>query len=314
MLYLDVLLLMNFCIDWMLLSLTAVWRKRMVPRWRLFLGAALGSAYVVFLAWFSWAWLESIAAKALLSLWLVLFVFGFRSLREVLRTLGTFYAVSFLTGGAVFGVYFLLQSQLDHLYAISWLRDWSLPQMSIWLTLSLGLPLTWWLVRRMLHLQERDTVQAAQLVSAHLWLMGRETVLQGYVDTGNQLYDPITRVPVVMVEKTALPQLPDVLKRAQTLEEMLTALESLRDDQWTRRMGLVPLRTVSREGEVCLAVRPDRFKLILQDGAEVEIRRVLIGLAPHPLSPDRLYQMLVHPALLPSPRCENHAKGGIGLG
>ncbi|MFO7262836.1 MAG: sigma-E processing peptidase SpoIIGA [Bacillaceae bacterium G1] len=299
MVYIDLLFAQNVLIDYLLLSLTSIWRTEPVKKWRMWAAAVLGGTYVLFFFYLRFGFLYTFLAKICFSCILVLLAFGFAGWRPFFRLLATFYMTAFVMGGCVMALYWLLQSQVDVLYAFRFLRSADMMQCSVLGVLAVGYPFSWWFSRWTYRSLQRQKLVFDQLLQVAGTVLGHRFQCTGLVDTGNQLYDPISRMPVMLVEVAAMPFLPAPLVRMVDaasegrLDEMLDTL----DDAWASQLRIIPYRTVGRADAWLVALRPDGLSLQMGE-RRYDVRRVLIGLTSVSLSPDGTYQAIVHPSLL----------------
>jgi stage II sporulation protein GA (sporulation sigma-E factor processing peptidase) len=120
------------------------------------------------------------------------------------------------------------------------------------------------------------------------------------IDTGNQLYDPLTRTPVMVMEasnwENELP--PAWLKgiRDSQVDRLIAGLDS-EPFAWQDRLRLVPFRGINRGSQFMLAVKPDSVE-INRDGQVYETSKVLIGLDGGKLAADGAYQAIIHPSMV----------------
>jgi stage II sporulation protein GA (sporulation sigma-E factor processing peptidase) len=122
------------------------------------------------------------------------------------------------------------------------------------------------------------------------------------VDTGNHLYDPLTRTPVMVVEASDWTEvLPESwLKKIRTSEvDRIVAAIGDEEFKWQDRLRLVPYRGLNRGTQFLLALKPDRVA-VRYNNQELETARVLVGLDGGKLSADGAYRAIIHPQLIES--------------
>ncbi len=109
--YADILIAVNFIVDYFLLRLTAIFLHKNPPLWRMVLAAlfAAASALVIFLPPMGTA-LEAFM-RLILSAAITLVAFGFEGLRALIRVSLCFFAVSFGFAGAMLGLWTLFKPQ-----------------------------------------------------------------------------------------------------------------------------------------------------------------------------------------------------------
>lgn len=130
---------------------------------------------------------------------------------------------------------------------------------------------------------------------------GREKVVPAFVDTGNRLRDPFSRLPVIVVDYRSLEEiLPPALYRHLADEELepWSALEKLTDPALARSFTLIPCQGVGRESEILLGLKPDR--VILHEGGRSFCLSsgVFLGLSRRGFGPAAEYRALLPPGLL----------------
>jgi stage II sporulation protein GA (sporulation sigma-E factor processing peptidase) len=132
--------------------------------------------------------------------------------------------------------------------------------------------------------------------------MGNKKVeLEALLDTGNQLTDPVSRSPVVIVEYDSvcdfLPaELREVLENK--FEPDFTAIGAkIEDPQWAARLRLIPYRSLGKSGGLLVGFKPDAVEVVY-GGRVVRVHRVVVGIYRQRLSPEAKYNALLHPRLV----------------
>ncbi|HET7580649.1 MAG TPA: sigma-E processing peptidase SpoIIGA, partial [Bacillales bacterium] len=108
-LYLDVIWLLNFCIDLLLLQLTAFVLKRNVGKRRLITGALVASVFIFFLFTPFSGVMYNPLVKFAYSIVIVLVVFGYKRFSAFAQGLFMFYFVTFMIGGGMFALHYFMQ-------------------------------------------------------------------------------------------------------------------------------------------------------------------------------------------------------------
>ncbi|MNJ51579.1 Sporulation factor SpoIIGA [compost metagenome] len=129
-----------------------------------------------------------------------------------------------------------------------------------------------------------------------------KTVLcTGLVDTGNQLKDPLTRWPVMVMEASLWDQvLPGDFLHKLAAEQADNLIMEWSDEElfpWRDRLRLVPYRGINKGSQFMIALKPDEVS-ITREGRMMTTKRVLIGLDGGRLSAELAYRAIIHPALI----------------
>ncbi|OUQ87177.1 sigma-E processing peptidase SpoIIGA [Brevibacillus brevis] len=302
--YLDIILLLNVAIDTLLLWFTAYFRKERMVWWRMILASLFGSAYLVFFFFPVFSSMYQWWVKLLFSVIMLWIAFGNRRLLSFAQNLIIFYFVAFVFGGGVLGLQYFLapQSEIVNGLVVTHNDGFGVgfkPTLGIVL---IGFILIFFLGKKSYRaIQEPRRIETF-LVDVVVTLAGEKVICRGLVDTGNQLHEPITRIPVMIIENRMFAHLlpPSLLRQADENGGVWEKLDGSWDHlplEWQSRVRLIPYRSVSRGMDFLLAIKPDRV-MVVQDGIRFETERVLIGLNPIPLAADGKYQAIVHPAMM----------------
>ncbi|WP_438433424.1 sigma-E processing peptidase SpoIIGA [Gorillibacterium sp. sgz500922] len=296
--YVDLLFLINLLIDGALLLVTAWTLKTVYRLWRIAAAAALGALYVVLLFFPNPSFLFSFGAKALVSLAMLAIAFGYGGLGRYLRHLGAFYLVNFAVAGGIFALSYLLMSSDGLMAGILFSRLGGMPFSSGLLGVLLCCFL--WLFYRLFQSSRTRQQLSARLAEVRIELGGHAYSCAGLVDTGNQLYDPLTRTPVMIIEaaewKDVIPETWIKQIRSSEADRIITAIGE-GDYPFQDRLRLVPYRGVNRGTQFLLALKPDLVTVRYEE-QEWETSRVLVGLDGGRLSRDGSYRAILHPKLL----------------
>lgn len=293
--YADMVFLLNLCIDYLLLWLTAVIRRQQVSSWRLLLAALLGAGYAAMYLWPSFSLFYSLSAKIFFAVLMVWTAFGFVSPISFLRTIGVFTLSSFVIGGGMFALHYIVagKGQVAGGIFLTQSAGWGSPVS--WLFVLIAFPLIWLYARYSFRsMVERESV-GQYLAQVVIHIGSQKIECTGLIDTGNQLRDPVTRSPVMMVELEQMqPYLPSAIKSAVEEEELENLTDSLSPD-WIRRIQLIPFRAIGNKGGLLLTLKTDQVEII-QGSVYHQRTDVLVGLDTSRLSSDGTYQAIIHPS------------------
>lgn len=315
--YLDLIFLMNFAIDGCLLLLTAWFRKRKVVIWRLLLSAGVGASYVVMMFMPALSFLFTFLVKFLFSVVMLWIAFGFVSLQSYIRNLGAFYIVNFAAAGGILGIHYLLQSSGE-----LWNGIWYTATGGMGFSLEIGtlftlvvftLVLLWF--RMVVAGRRRQENLSSYYAEVLIELEQTRISCTGLIDTGNQLRDPLSRLPVMVTEMSLWqPYMPQSFSQAAQnsgLSADNLILQWTEDEAfpWRDRLRLIPYRGVNRGSQFMLALKPDKVTVTMENKSYLTTR-VLVGLDGGTLSSEGSYRAIIHPALME----EHEQQAGIGIG
>ncbi|TXK72404.1 sigma-E processing peptidase SpoIIGA [Paenibacillus sp. N3.4] len=302
--YADLIFLLNFLMDAAMLIVTAKTRKLSFRWWRIAGSAFLGASYVVMMFLPVPSFLFTFSVKCMFGAGMIMTAFGFGSLQNFLRTLGTFLLVNFAVAGGMFGIHYVWASSSDVMKGIVFTQSGT-PMFQVHIggmlfVLALVGPLMWWF-RTVFGSAKQREVLTTFLAEVTIHVGDFTTSCKGLIDTGNQLYDPLTRTPVMVMEVSEWSEVLPIawLQRIRTadVDQIISGLGVEEDFVWQDRLRLVPYRGVNRNTQFMLAIKPDKV-VITHNNRQLEASKVLIGLDGGKLCSDGSYQAIIHPALI----------------
>lgn len=264
--YADDMFVLNLLIDYFLLLATAKLCALPLQRKRFLAAAGLGALYAVLLLFPRFQpLLATPAAKLGTGLLITLSAYG--TAPGIARPYIVFLLVSAAFGGAVYGASLLAGVQpSDGLFGTVSMRVLLLSFAACYTALT-------FYFRRFGKRAVRETHRV------ELTLAGRTAVFTALADTGNELYDPISGLSVMVLgkreaEKLLPPVLSDALADGPAVfMEALPYFETLR-----ARFRLVPYSAVGQPSALLPVFRPDSLTI---DGRAA--KELLVGLAPNNL-------------------------------
>jgi stage II sporulation protein GA (sporulation sigma-E factor processing peptidase) len=297
-LYIDVIWLLNLCIDYLLIALTALVLKRRFNHIRMIL-AALFASLIVFLMFspiaslFYEPWM-----KFLYSGGIVLIAFGYKRFRYFIQGLLMFYFVAFMTGGGLFALHFFWQTELVILDGMIEANSGYFGSGISWIFVVIGFPLIWFFSKHRFEDIEVKQVQYDQLVDVDITISGYTFRSRGLIDSGNQLSDPLTKKPVMIIEARLL----HPYFREESVDHILRfheqpELEAGSDERLIERASIIPYRVIGQSSPFITGLKPDQVKIYYQN-QQIETKNVLLGLHDKELSPDGAFKCIVHPKLV----------------
>ncbi|MDT3426493.1 stage II sporulation protein GA (sporulation sigma-E factor processing peptidase) [Paenibacillus forsythiae] len=299
--YIDLIFAANLLIDAALLWLTGWMIKARIKWRRLCLSALVGALYVVMMFVPELSFMYTFLIKFGLSVVMLWVAFGYPSLQSFLRSMGAFYIINFAAAGGILGVHYLLQSSGDIwngiLYTTAGGYAYRL-KIGFWFVLLILLPVLYG-YRAVHSSRARREKLEAYIGTVQVEIEGVTVTCSGLLDTGNRLYDPLTKTPVMVMEASLWEAYLPKEWKGRLSREGADQLLLETDGQsfgWQDRLRLVPYRGVNRGASFMLALKPDQVAVTL-GGETVLHRKVLIGLDGGTLSGDGAYRAIIHPDL-----------------
>ncbi|MEK4030277.1 sigma-E processing peptidase SpoIIGA [Pseudobacillus sp. FSL P4-0506] len=296
-LYLDALWLLNLLADSLLLWMTAIFLKRSVKWYRLLIGGGIGSISILLMVTPFAGIAGHPFAKLSLSVAMVLAVFGYRRWKYFFVNLMAFYFSTFLTGGMLLGAHYFIQfdMQMESEFFLAGLKGFGDP--ISWVFVMFGLPIAFYFARSRADDFETAKLQHDQLLDVKIMINGAEFLLKGLVDTGNQLHDPLSKAPVMLVSITGLEeQLPKEVIKAADQPEILLFQDEYLPGEWLDKMRLIPAKSVGKAHQLLPAFKPDYVE-ISNGQKKAVVSKALVSFTSMSLSSDNQFSCILHPKM-----------------
>lgn len=300
-LYGDVIFLINFVMDYIILWAAARFSQLKTSMGRLLLSSGVGAFYSFVVLFPQEQFLSGIVFRFLLSLIMVWIAFGHLSLRKIVLGLGYFYLVAFAAGGAMLGgIYFfngrtnLQQMDTGFLFFLTEINYfWLFVAAAV--TIALGRWGAAFIRKNLLHNIFRLPI---------IIRFGKHRFpVEAMVDTGNQLKDPISRKPVIIVEyevlKKVLPEKVCAVFEDHQEPDLEKLVSLLANSPLAARIHLIPFTSIGRSRGMLLGLRPDEV-IVVTNERPIKLKGVIMGIYQKRLSAEGSYRALLHPEVLQS--------------
>jgi stage II sporulation protein GA (sporulation sigma-E factor processing peptidase) len=296
-LYFDVLLLINLIMNYIILYFVAlILNLKRIFR-RVIFGALLGCLFLIGVIWEKYVVLQYLSIKVIISAAMIFVSFRPGNFRDFFKILGFFYLISFMMGGGVLAFFYLLNLGENPLTDTLIINNISVPWWILLIsafTSFIFLKYLWPLIYRVL---TKDTL----LVHVIIFLDEKSTEVTALIDTGNDLFDPVSNYPVIIVELSAMKNiiskdLAVILKKGP--EKCLSAIgESVASSRLASRFRVIPFESIGKSKGLMVGFKPDKVT-IEHDNKTKITKNAIIGIYQRVLSPEGTYRALLNPILL----------------
>ncbi len=297
--YPDQALLVSLVMNGIILWGTARILRQPAGKWRVFAGALTGAVYSFFAAFPHLQFLHGFWIKVLFSAVIVAVTFIPLPFRRFMVTIAGFYVTTFVLVGTIIGVQNLINS--DYRLSMAAHGLWRLLTDYFWLGLGAGILLVITMARWGSAMFRKRALQDVLRIPLRVLFDQDEVEVEALIDTGNQLQDPLTNIPVVVVEYAALRHLlPPAVQLAfekSADPDIMEVLQALATTPWSTRFRVIPFTSLGRQNGLLMGFRPDRLEIVKNDQT-VKTDNVIVGIYTKELSPEGSYRALLHPDII----------------
>lgn len=190
--YVDVLLVINFIYDFLVLLCTSILLKRNIRVLKIILGAFFGSLSL-FVLIIPFSFIGLFIFKFLLAFLMVLISFGFKNIRYIFINIVYLYLVSIILGGFLYYINNSLSLKNTGLLFV---------KNNVKLNLYIGILLAPICLYFYIKGTNKLNVEYSKKYLVKLVLLdNKELNITGFLDTGNNLTDPYFNKPIIMINK-----------------------------------------------------------------------------------------------------------------
>ena len=261
--YADIVFLMNFCMDFLALFAAGKILGLKLSIGRLSLASAIGAVYCIFTFLYDGnkIIIPEIIIHIAVSAIMCFIAFTIDSLLKFTKIFLIFYSACFMLGGGIEALYylsgFIKTENPDNL-------NFNAPSISIQaIILSAGI-CTFIIIFAGTLFKRRSEIKETKII---IGFMGKEITVNAIVDSGNLLYDPISSLPVIIINLNSILDLFDL----KTLEIFLhDSVEYLGNHEFKNhenfkilqalKFRLIPLKSVAGANNILPAFFPDYIK------------------------------------------------------
>lgn len=277
--YIEYVILDNFVVTYMLAALTYRILLKRVPKLRAAAAATVGTAVAVCYPFVeSDVWVVIIK----LSLWLALSLILFAGGQKFILCSLTFLGLTFLFGGAMFGIGFFISGDASEAMRVNML-DFPISAVVI------GVFFCYLAVRKIAVRFHRIKDLGGVIYDFSLSVLGNTMNFRGLMDTGNRLYDKVSGLPVIILSAKSL--------MGNVTDEQFRIMFSGRGDTLQKDAHYMDISTVAGGKSKILLLHPDAFVLYSRDKANI-LYDVMVGVSFSPLKDAIGYDAILHPSLM----------------
>ena len=292
--YIDIVLIENLIMNYIILFTTAVVLKIKVNHIRLILASLLGAGYSIIAYMGIIKVYSSIILKIILSVLIIYIAFNPQNIKKMCKDLLLFYLVSFVFGGAAFALIYIIKPQNILMKNGLFLGTYTLK------TVMLGAVVAFCIIIGAFAIIKNKISKKDMFCEIEILINQKKIKTKAMIDTGNMLKEPITNVPVIVVEH--------ILLYSCMPKEILNNLKEIMggdfknipcdiQEKYISKLKLIPFSSLGKQNGMLIGIRPEYAKVITDEQEKIN-KNVIIGIYEKSLTKKGEYQALIGIELL----------------
>lgn len=287
--YIDVVFLENLILNVIILYATSLIAKTNLKIIRTLISASIGSIYAIMYYIFQIGLYSNIIFKFVLSVIMIYVAFNPKEFKTLLKVLILFYLTSFVFGGASLSVIYLVNAQRINIQNGMIIGKYTMN------TIFTGIIIAFIVIVIAFKIIKSKISKNDLFCDIRFKINNKEIKTKAMLDTGNLLKEPITNIPVVVVEHKLLY---DVIPNEilDNIENILGGdLENISDEvknDYISKLKVIPFTSLGKQNGILLGIKADEL-IVEEMNGEKKIDKVIIGIYNKELSKKRAYSALI---------------------
>lgn len=257
---------------------------------RLLLSSIIGSIYAVIVYLNILSIYSNIFAKVVLSVVMVYIAFGAKTIKQLFKQLLIFYLVSFIFGGCTFALIYFIKPENVQIKNGVFVGTYPIK-------VALIAGVVAFIVTQIAFKINKSKLNSKNtFFSIEILFEDKTLKVNALLDSGNMLKDPISKLPVIIVEKEELKKIipEDFLEFIEKVvggdEEKECENENMQE--YLSKVRMVPFMSIGKENGMLIGIRVNKIKIKTED-IDVEKQNVIVGIYNKKLTKDNKYNALI---------------------
>lgn len=287
--YIDVVLIENLIMNYVILLSVAIILKIKIKYIRILISSSIGGVYAIFSYISALEIYSTIFLKLLLSIIMVYIAFYPQNIKKMCKELLIFYLTSFVFGGAAFSLLYFIRPQ-DILMKNGMLLG-TYPLKTVMLAAIVGfilLSVTFKIVKT--KISKKDL-----FCNLDIKIDDKNIEAKAMIDTGNLLREPITNIPVIVVEHTLLYEVipKEILNNLSNIlgGDFKNIPEDIQS-KYMSKLKVIPFTSLGKQNGMLLGIKVDEVKLINDENITI-VSKAIMGIYNKSLTKRGEYRALV---------------------
>lgn len=292
--YLDVVIVENLIMDAIIIYATAIVLKVKIRHLRIIISSLIGAIYSVLSYISDLEIYNNLFLKIFLSIVMVYIAFSPQNIKTLMKQILIFYLTSFLFGGVAFALIYVIKPQEILMKNGLFLGMYPLK------TVFLGAIVATAILITAFKVVKSNITKKDMMCNVSIELNNKTVNIKTMIDTGNMLKEPISGLPVIVVENTALYELipKEIL---DNLDDILGGdFQKIPDDiksTYIAKLKWIPYSSLGKQNGMLVGIKADKA-IVEKDDQVIEHDNVIVGIYNKSLTKRGEYRGLIGVELL----------------
>ena len=287
--YIDIIFIENIVINYIILYATGIVSKSKINQKKMIISSLIGAVYSVIYYILKINIYSNMIVKLMLSIAMVYIAFETKNFKILIKKLVLFYLVSFVFAGAALGIIYMVNTQNITIQNGMIVGSYTLK------TILIGIVVAFIVIIIGFNFAKGKLSKKDLIYNIKIYINGKNVKTKAMMDTGNFLKEPITNIPVAVVEHTLLYEIipKEILNN---IEKVLGGdFKDIPEDiqnQYISKLKVIPFSSLGKQNGMLLGIKADKLEIEIEENIK-EIQKVIIGVYTKSLTKRGEYRALV---------------------
>lgn len=288
--YLDIIFLENLCMNYIILFATALIFRTRPKHLRIIISSILGGIYAILSLFKIFEFYQNIGFKVLISVLMVYIAYNPPNFKELIKKLMLFYLTSFAFGGCAFALLYFIKPQKIFMKNGVYIGTYPIK------IALLGGFIGFCLIVNAFKIIKNKINKKDIYCYIEIEFNNKKVQMKSLIDTGNMLRDPISSMPVIVVQKDLLEDMiPEkILENLDNIVggENFNVFNIIENSKLANKFRLIPFSSLGMQHGLILGFKADKITIKYNEEIK-EVKNVIIGIYGKKLSKNGSYTALI---------------------
>ena len=287
--YIDIIFIENLIINYIILYATGIISKSNIKQTRIIIASLIGATYSIIYYLLKFEIYASFILKIILSIIMLFIAYRTNNFIALGKKIILFYLVSFVFAGAALGIIDMVNARNITIQNGVLVGSYTIK------TILIGIIVAFIIIILGFNIIKTKISKKDLICNIDIKLNNQDIKTKAMIDTGNFLKEPITNIPVTIVEHTLLYDVipKEVLNNMdKILEGNLEILPANIQDEYISKLKVIPFSSLGRQNGMLLGIKADKLIIENEEGNKI-IDKVIIGIYNKSLTKRGEYRALV---------------------
>lgn len=288
--YLDIIFVENILMNYIILFATLIILKvkNRGQQIRLFASSVIGSSYAIIVYLNIIPIYSNIITKIVLSIVMIYVAFNPQNVKQLLKQLLIFYLTSFVFGGCAFALIYFIKPERVKMNNGVFVGTYPIK-----VTLIAGI-IAFIITQIAFKINKIRLDSKNTFINIKIYYEEKILEVKALLDSGNMLKDPISGMPVIIIEKEILHKIipEEILNYIENIVGGEEQKEKTEVKKYLSKIRMVPFMSIGKENGMLLGIRIDKVKIETEE-INIEKDNVIAGIYNQKLTKDNKYNALI---------------------